>query len=245
MRIVEIFVPLYLDGEKTKYFISDAGRVMNGKTKLILKPGLSKKGRYLAHLSHNKKSYTIPVHILVATHFIPNPENKPTVNHKIGGPIGKLNNNVENLEWATHDEQYEHARLTGLFRINNRKGTEHGMCKYTEEQIHQVCKLLEENKLSQIRISKLTGVPTDTIRNIRKRKQWTIISSSYDIDGYDKASPYSKEYLNEIDECIMKGMTPKDIRNKFNLPKSTRTKSFLYYRRQICKKKVQRLVKYT
>lgn len=52
------------------------------------------------------------VHRLVAEAFIPNPDNKPTVNHKDENP---LNNNVTNLEWATTKEQNCHG--TRLKRI--------------------------------------------------------------------------------------------------------------------------------
>lgn len=47
------------------------------------------------------------LHRLVALHFIPNPENKPTVNHKIAD---KSINHVGNLEWATYKEQSQHVR---------------------------------------------------------------------------------------------------------------------------------------
>ena len=59
----------------------------------------------------NGKQKQIAVHRLVALAFLPNPENKPEVNHIDGD---KSNNNVSNLEWVTRSENTQHAYDTKL-----------------------------------------------------------------------------------------------------------------------------------
>lgn len=66
----------------------------------------------LGHFAKGKKKIKY-LHRLIASYFIPNPNNKPCVNHKDGD---KSNNNVSNLEWVTYSENHEHA-----YRVLSRK----------------------------------------------------------------------------------------------------------------------------
>lgn len=65
-------------------------------------------GYYQVTLSKEAKSRTFRVHRLVALAFIPNPDNKPYINHIDGN---KKNNRIENLEWCTASENNWHAGL--------------------------------------------------------------------------------------------------------------------------------------
>lgn len=102
---------IYYDNIETNYSISDVGEVKNDTTGYILKPAIQQ-GYAHVTLYINKKGKRVKIHRLVATAFIPNPNNKPYVNHIDGI---RSNNNVENLEWVTASENTQHAVDTGLF----------------------------------------------------------------------------------------------------------------------------------
>ena len=72
-------------------------------------------------------------HRLVAEAYIPNPDNKPQVNHKDGN---KQNNHVSNLEWCTAKENVQHAYDTGLAK--GVSGTVGPRSKLSEEDVRYI-----------------------------------------------------------------------------------------------------------
>lgn len=95
------------------YLVSSMGKIYNAKTNQEKKPTPNNNGYLRVFLHKSKNNYTRYVHRLVAQAFIPNPENKKTVNHKDGN---KQNNRVDNLEWSTYKEQVNHAISIGLIK---------------------------------------------------------------------------------------------------------------------------------
>ena len=94
------------------YEVSNIGNVRNRKTGKLLKPSKHNRGYLKVDLSDAKKKLkSFLIHRLVATAFIPNPDNKKEVNHIDGR---KSNNCVENLEWVTHQGNQSHAFKTQL-----------------------------------------------------------------------------------------------------------------------------------
>ena len=142
------------------YFVNEQGEVFSTKRGGIkkLKIHTRKIGYQTCVLGY--------VHRLVAETFIPNPDNRPEVNHKNGI---KWDNRVENLEWVTKSENMNHAILNGL---SNSIGETHYGAKLTEEQVIQIRELYATKKYTQRQLGKMYGVCFQHISKIVNNKQW-------------------------------------------------------------------------
>lgn len=96
-------------GFEEGYLISNYGKVYSLRNKKLLKPIKTKNGYLRIHPSIDGFRKDVQIHRAVAQAFIPNPENKPTVNHI--NEI-KTDNFVGNLEWATMKDQNNHGTRT-------------------------------------------------------------------------------------------------------------------------------------
>lgn len=97
------------------YLIYPDGRVFGKKRKRFLKSRYDGGGYCIVNLSQDAKQKNKLVHRLVAQHYIPNPENKRCIDH-----INRVRNDnrVENLRWATYQENNQNCSLSK----NNKSG---------------------------------------------------------------------------------------------------------------------------
>lgn len=146
----EIWKPI--DGYEGIYEVSNLGRVKSLK-KIVLfrfpdkkrfipdrifKKSVNVYGYIIVSLHLNLKIKQFRVHRLVARAFIPNPENKPYVNHIDGN---KQNNRVDNLEWCTAQENSIHAVKSGLLRNSSLRGDLHNSLKLKFKQVEEIREL--------------------------------------------------------------------------------------------------------
>ena len=165
-----------LVGYEGLYIISNFGRI-----KILPKIHINKSGCIISKekfvkiynrnqgyvglsLSKNKNRINKYLHRLLADTFIPNPENKPHVNHKNGV---KNDNRLENLEWVSAKENIQHSFNIGL----SKRGENRHLSKLKNNQVLDIKDRLK-NKEKQNNIAKIYRVSNATITNIKNGKIW-------------------------------------------------------------------------
>ena len=152
-------------GYEGLYQISNLGRVKSllfGRER-ILKTRYNVEGYAVIKLTRKDKGKIYPIHKLLAQAFIPNPENKPIVNHKDGN---KMNNNLDNLEWVTHSENVKHSYKMGL--IKPKRGSENVQSKLSEEEVFYIRKNYKyrDEEFNAHKLAQKFGVATSTIYRV-------------------------------------------------------------------------------
>lgn len=127
----------------------------------------SRDGYLRVHLFMNGERCQELVHRLVASAFIPNPSNRPHINHKNGI---KSDNSLDNMEWATAAENIKHACQTGLNPPNS--GAKNGNAKLTRQAVESIRKSWVPFRKTAKMLAEEYGVSLITVRRILNGKSW-------------------------------------------------------------------------
>ncbi len=152
----------------TNYFISENGDVFRrwGEIYKPIKCVDSANGYLKVNIWKNGKAKLTLVHRLVSECFIPNPQNKPQVNHLDGN---RSNNHVDNLEWATASENQKHS----VNILKNFIGESNSNSKLTNDDVKWIREnYKKEKKYTMKYIAEKFGVSSPTIHSVIHNKSF-------------------------------------------------------------------------
>lgn len=142
------------------YEITRDGKIINKKTGRVRKPQHNQKGYQTIRLG----GMNYVVHRIVAERYVPNPENKPQVNHIDGN---KDNNSADNLEWVTNYENRQHAKRTDLIARGEK-------CSYSKLNWEIVNYIREHTELTSPELAKMFNISASHVRSIRQNRWWKV-----------------------------------------------------------------------
>jgi hypothetical protein len=135
----------------------------NLKPSIQIMPGGYK--RYRVNLYKDKKSRTIHWHKIIALTFIPNPLNKPMINHIDNNP---LNNNINNLEWCTNAENLKHSARQG--RLN--RGEKNAHAKLKDEHVSFIRSKKSYSLEEKRKLMKQYGISSSHLNSLIRGINW-------------------------------------------------------------------------
>lgn len=210
-----------VEGFDFKYTITSEGDFYSWKSgqKVISKLNPSGERGYLyktVNLIKDGRPVARKIHRLVAQAFIPNPENKLTVNHIDGD---KLNNRVENLEWATLQENAWHAWETGL--CDGLYMTQETKDSRTRELVYSKLSRYEYRKYKLTASSEillLEGIPPELLKlknpdTVPLKELWELIKNKCK----DFMSSMSSKELQEKYKLTESGVSRIRNRNRYKI----------------------------
>lgn len=242
--IMETFVNvIFYDGTVLpNYYVSDYGKIWSVSKQDFLSPYLDERNYYRVTLwnfptkTGIRESIFTGVHKLELMSFLPITQADYYMpNHRDGNP---MNNYLLNLEWNTPSQNTVHALDTGL---SNCKGTNNSRNYLSEDQIHMICKCLEQNmappqiadkigyyvpNVSQIARNRVCAI----IRNIRIGDTYREIADQYDFPGTGGNFRYTDDMAEILCKVLHEGNfeTYKDVADIIGIPEKDRIRFRVY-----------------
>lgn len=160
------------------YYVTNDGRVWTNNRKNGIERFMKQRcmGGYMSvALYKDGKAKHVRVHRLVAQAFIPNPCNKPYINHIDGN---RVNNNVENLEWCTQKENVHHSiYVLGRWTSSDKQRASASVQgkknrKLTMEQANELRRLHKEEHISSTKLSEMYNLNLTSVKRILNGKAY-------------------------------------------------------------------------
>lgn len=167
----------YVSGTNNRYLISNMGRLLalywkGSQQPKIMSPAKCKRKGYLKTvIIRDGKNRNVSIHRLVCNAFLPNPENKPQINHK---NYVTDDNRLENLEWCTAKENMKHAYLNGRLKppvcTDHVQGSRVGTSKLNEQQVREIRAKFKRRVYTRQMLGDEYGVSPLTIKDVILRR---------------------------------------------------------------------------
>ena len=187
--------------------VNEYGAVRNSNSKRVYKPWKDRDGylTYNVKAGNPRKTRRLTQHRAVALAFIPNPENKPQVNH-IGSD--RANNHVTNLEWVTPKENSVHASIYG----NLPRGSDNGNSVYEEAIVRQACELLSINTPA-VKVARLLNVKVNFVNSLLSGS-WGRVTKDYQLKT--PKAKMTEDTVRLICQQLSEGASNPEIANRFS-----------------------------